>query len=163
MPTAFVRRSCLDTIGHFHPQLRICQDFELWLRMARRYPIGFIDRPLASYRRHEGAMTANLIPDYLEHIEVLKTAALAPQLGVTERLRRQRIAFYHYKAARLLLEAHRYREAARHFARAVKYAPGIGRTMQWPGQRGWRLALRWLNPYLAIPYCALRELSHANR
>ena len=163
VPTAFVRRSCLDAVGHFNPQLRICQDFELWLRIARRYPIGFIDRPLASYRRHEGAMTASLIPDYLEHIEVLKVAELDPTLGVTEALRRKRIAFYYYKAARLLLEESRYREAARHFANAVRYYPAIGQAMKWDGQTGWRLTVRWLNPYLAVPYCALKGLVHADR
>lgn len=164
VPTVMIRRSCLDAVGEFSPAYRGAQDFDLWLRIARRYPIGFIEQPLACYRKHGANMTSRLVPMYLEHIEVLKRTEAEPALGVTAALKRRQIAACHYKAARALLEEGRFGQAAAQFARAVRHSPSIGLAMRWEEQDGGiRQALRVLNPYLAIPYCWVKELGHAHR
>jgi len=41
-----MRRSLLDEVGLFDESLPACEDYDLWLRIAWKHPIGLIDRPL---------------------------------------------------------------------------------------------------------------------
>lgn len=50
--TVLVRKECLEDVGLFDESLRHFEDYELWLRIARRYKIGNIDKKLTVYRRH---------------------------------------------------------------------------------------------------------------
>lgn len=52
--TALVRRSCIDETGLFRQDLAPADDWDLWLRLAIRYPFGFIAEPLGYYRLHGG-------------------------------------------------------------------------------------------------------------
>lgn len=55
---ALVRKKCLDAVGFFDESLRANEDWDLWLRLAAsKAQFGFIDRPLAQYRRHANNMT----------------------------------------------------------------------------------------------------------
>lgn len=47
------RKSALNTVGVFTPGLAI-EDWDLWLRLARRYKGKYVQRVTASYRWHEG-------------------------------------------------------------------------------------------------------------
>ncbi|BBO91457.1 glycosyltransferase family 2 protein [Desulfosarcina ovata] len=41
-----LHRSLLDEVGGFDPDLPACEDYDLWLRIAWKYPIHLIERPL---------------------------------------------------------------------------------------------------------------------
>jgi glycosyltransferase involved in cell wall biosynthesis len=41
-----IRRPLLDEVGLFDESLPACEDYDLWLRIACRYPIPLIERPL---------------------------------------------------------------------------------------------------------------------
>lgn len=41
-----MRRSLLDEVGLFDESLPACEDYDLWLRIVWKYPIGLIDQPL---------------------------------------------------------------------------------------------------------------------
>jgi glycosyltransferase involved in cell wall biosynthesis len=45
-----LKYSLLDEIGWFDPGLPACEDYDLWLRVACRHPVGLIDTPLAVRR-----------------------------------------------------------------------------------------------------------------
>jgi len=47
-----VRKKCLDTIGGFDTCLRMGDDYELFLRVARHFELGYVDEPLVFYRQH---------------------------------------------------------------------------------------------------------------
>lgn len=47
-----VRKSCLDQVGGFDTSLRMGDDYELFLRVARHFELGYIDEPLVLYRQH---------------------------------------------------------------------------------------------------------------
>ncbi len=64
-PTVMVRRDALNTIGHFDEQLPIAEDYDLWLRITRQYPVHFIDRPLVTRRR----IGSNITEDKKSYIE----------------------------------------------------------------------------------------------
>jgi len=40
-----VHRKLLDDVGLFDESLPACEDYDLWLRMAAKYPVGLIEKP----------------------------------------------------------------------------------------------------------------------
>lgn len=55
--TVLMQRSLLEEIGGFDTQLRIGEDYDLWLRASRRTQIIRVPRPLALYRQHPASIT----------------------------------------------------------------------------------------------------------
>ncbi|HRP70558.1 MAG TPA: glycosyltransferase family A protein [Turneriella sp.] len=45
-----MRRSFFESVGGFEPHFYCCEDYELWLRLLLRAPIGYIDEPLTIKR-----------------------------------------------------------------------------------------------------------------
>jgi glycosyltransferase involved in cell wall biosynthesis len=58
--SALIRRECLDAVGCFDPDLSTSADWDLWRRIACRYPIGRVPEPLTCYRLHPAAMHRDL-------------------------------------------------------------------------------------------------------
>lgn len=58
--TVLYRRDALEAVGGFDPSLRSCEDYDLYLRIARRYPVHYHPAVVALYRKHGGGMSRNL-------------------------------------------------------------------------------------------------------
>ena len=58
--TVMMRRVCVETVGEFDTSL-IAEDYDMWLRISKKYPIAFIDAPLAYYRVHEANVSNNAV------------------------------------------------------------------------------------------------------
>jgi hypothetical protein len=75
-PAAVVARSTYEAIGGYRPDLCQALDWEMWVRIAARYPVWYEPRPLAAYRRHETnestrlATSGELWPDITRAIEI---------------------------------------------------------------------------------------------
>lgn len=52
-----VRRTCHEELGDYDLALPHAGDWELWLRVASRYDVGYISEPLYAYRIHGGNMS----------------------------------------------------------------------------------------------------------
>jgi len=48
-----IKREVFDKIGGFPAQYRFADEFDVWLRIARDYPIAFVDQPLVFIRFYE--------------------------------------------------------------------------------------------------------------
>ena len=44
--TVMIHRSVFDDIGSFDEELIVCEDYDLWLRILRKYQFGYIDKEL---------------------------------------------------------------------------------------------------------------------
>ncbi len=44
--SVIINRSLFDQIGRFDPELPVCEDYDLWLRVCCREPVLYIDKPL---------------------------------------------------------------------------------------------------------------------
>jgi glycosyltransferase involved in cell wall biosynthesis len=51
-PAAFIRRSAFEAVGMLDPSLQYCMDYDLFIRLSRRFRIERIDRFLANSRRY---------------------------------------------------------------------------------------------------------------
>ena len=54
IPTVMVPRQIINEVGGFDESLYIGEDLDLWRRIARRYPFGYINQRLARIRVHAG-------------------------------------------------------------------------------------------------------------
>ncbi len=52
-----IRRSVFDAVGRFDPTLRWGQDWDLFIRITRYGPVGFVMEPLMIYRWHPGGIS----------------------------------------------------------------------------------------------------------
>jgi glycosyltransferase involved in cell wall biosynthesis len=57
--TVMYPRAILDRTGGFDEKLRCCEDYELYLRIAREFPVRKHEQVVAEYRRHRGNMSRN--------------------------------------------------------------------------------------------------------
>jgi glycosyltransferase involved in cell wall biosynthesis len=52
-----IKRTVLEAVGLFREDLVIAGDFEMWVRIAGYYPLGFVSEPLIFVRRHSGQLS----------------------------------------------------------------------------------------------------------
>ena len=72
-PAAFIRREVYSSSGMLDPDRHCALDYDLWIRIAQRYPMKKIDTFLANSRIHEGSKTVyQMGPAMLATIEVLQ-------------------------------------------------------------------------------------------
>jgi len=58
-PSVLVRRQCFEKVGLFDRTLRSVEDWEMWIRIAARYPFAVTQEPLVYYRQHSNNMSKN--------------------------------------------------------------------------------------------------------
>jgi glycosyltransferase involved in cell wall biosynthesis len=56
-PSIVVRREVYEKLGAFDDRLPVVGDWEMWVRVAAYYPIGYEAEPLALYRKHSNSST----------------------------------------------------------------------------------------------------------
>lgn len=57
--TSMVRRDVLLAAGGFDESLPACEDYDLWLRLCARYPVLYLERPLATrYGGHDDQLSS---------------------------------------------------------------------------------------------------------
>ena len=44
--SVLIQKEVFDNIGIFDESLRVCEDYDLWLRITSKYPVVFLDKPL---------------------------------------------------------------------------------------------------------------------
>ncbi|MBD2778481.1 glycosyltransferase family 2 protein [Iningainema tapete] len=57
--SVIVRSSCLETVGVFDRDLHYCEDYDMWIRLASRYPFAVVKEPLTRYRLHPGTLSTH--------------------------------------------------------------------------------------------------------
>jgi glycosyltransferase involved in cell wall biosynthesis len=56
--SVMVAREVLDKVGCFDESLRVCEDFDLWLRILKRYELGLIEKELVTkYAGHKDQLS----------------------------------------------------------------------------------------------------------
>jgi len=67
-----IRRKFFDEVGLFDESFPVCEDYELWLRIACRYPVGLQEEPLTiKHGGHEDQLSKHHSLDYYR-IKALK-------------------------------------------------------------------------------------------
>ncbi len=77
-----LRRSLLDEVGLFDETLPACEDYDLWLRITWKYPVGLIDSPLV-VKRGGHADQLSAMPELDKYriqaiLKILRQGCLSP-------------------------------------------------------------------------------------
>ncbi len=83
--TAVVRRAIARRLGGFDEALDCWEDSDFWLRAARLGPLAFVDRQIASYRRHDANATARTACCLRRRYEVRRKAWSCPDNTAAQR------------------------------------------------------------------------------
>lgn len=59
--SVLIKRAALDAVGYFDESLRACEDWDLWLRLARYYQFDFVAQPLVLIRVHANNMQKDIL------------------------------------------------------------------------------------------------------
>ena len=93
-PAALMRRDAVLEVGNFDPRLKFCEEYDLFLRIAARYPVDYVAEPLVKYRLHGGnttgrgtrATTVEVIRTVRENFRASEDRSWATRLRVGARL-----------------------------------------------------------------------------
>jgi glycosyltransferase involved in cell wall biosynthesis len=103
-----VRSNILAEVGGFDPALRRTEDWDLWIRIARKGPPAYVRKPLVAYRFHSG----NVVWDPREMVDEALQLAARYRIPVDVRSMHRRAAWAALRGGRRLI-------AVRHYALAV--------------------------------------------
>ncbi len=70
-PTVFIRKEALKKVGFLNEGLNYCMDYDYWIRLGKRYSVGYINDLLANSRLY--AETKTLAQRAKVHKEVIQT------------------------------------------------------------------------------------------
>jgi glycosyltransferase involved in cell wall biosynthesis len=123
--TVLCERTLLEDLGGFDPDLSLCADWDLWIRLAAQTEFAYVDEPLVHYRWHAGNMSRDVALLDRESVRTLEKAFAMPGLPEALRARRRSaLGRNQMVLAGSYFRAGRYRELLRCAARAVSLAPG---------------------------------------
>jgi glycosyltransferase involved in cell wall biosynthesis len=140
--TVMYRRSAIDAVGGgFDTSLRSAEDWDMDIRLARRFPFHLYNEPIAEYRKHGNNMTRNAPVMMKSIIRVLRAQRqFTRQTPHLEPARRQGIARVHGYFTELVITQIHEDLAARRWRTAF--------TTSW-------VLLRW-HPYVVVERVGLK-------
>lgn len=119
--SAMIKKECLEEIGLFDESLPECEEYDLWLRIAKQYPIGFIDEPLTVYTDNPQGVSTDSLAGRLQRLKVLEKDYLKE--CIPQALYRKRLASnYHYVGRHYLKQGEK-REGKKYLKHAITLDP----------------------------------------
>ncbi|MEW5983879.1 MAG: glycosyltransferase family A protein [Acidobacteriota bacterium] len=123
--SAVVRRECLDDVGVFDEELWGVEDWDMWLRVAKKYSIGFVNQPLTIMRSGAANLsaTANVATMLANELRLLDKHFADGSLGFGWYDRGMAISERYGRAAWAYYATGHPRQARRCLARALANNP----------------------------------------
>jgi glycosyltransferase involved in cell wall biosynthesis len=70
--TVLIKKESITNVGFFNEDFKYADDYDMWLRVSRHYPLGHIDKCLAAYRKHPGGISSNINAHNADVLKVLE-------------------------------------------------------------------------------------------
>lgn len=121
-PTVVIRRSSLDQVGLFDESIFIPADWDLWLRLAHRFRVGYVDRPLSMYRLASNYTQRN-VEQYVRETDYVLEKQFNLSGGLSRRQRRQAQQCLLLTQSLLYSKVGEHKQAFRLLSRAVAQHP----------------------------------------
>jgi len=121
--TVMTRRSVLSDVGYFNEETGTADDHDLWLRIARRYDLGFLAHSTATYLMHDGSITKN-IPKYFDSSIKVSSRYLDPAHGLPWQHKKRlmkKVALDFFSKGYYYFEQELYDQARQAFQQALVY------------------------------------------
>ena len=126
--TSVIPKKVLDTVGWFNPDLPGVDDYELWLRIARRYPVGHLQTITGFWRQHAAQQSKQGYTMLLIRLKAMDTFLAADPAAAQRVNRAAYVARMHSMnrgaANHYFYNLHDYKTACVHLLKALKLRPG---------------------------------------
>lgn len=103
-PTVMVPKHVMEEMGGFDESLYIGEDLDMWRRIARRYPFGYINQSLARIRVHSGNTSSDAIAATREFERYLQKA-FDDDPGLSDSFRRRALSRMYGNQAYIMLSS----------------------------------------------------------
>lgn len=121
------RKACVERVGGFDEsrELVSVEDYDLWLRLAERYPVAYVDRVLLRYRVHERGISRDIARSYAGERRVLERAAQRARAAYPQvvALLPRRLGQLHFACGHEYFSVNRLGEARAQFAESLRHQP----------------------------------------
>jgi len=116
--SVLIKKDVLGRVGPFNPQYKQAEEYDLFLRIAETFPIGYVDSPLTTYRVHQSNTTRE--QKYLAQTESREILSGFAGKG-TARLEKVRVALarLNYADMKLYIKDQRWSEALVAFSKTA--------------------------------------------
>ncbi len=118
-----VKKECFDKVGYFDETLKVCDDWDLWFRIAENFLIATVNEPLIKYY---------VLPDSLsssgdenlknEHIFLEKIFS-RPILKDKQSLKRKSLSYSYFKAAIAYKYNGKFKKMKESFIKSIRFCP----------------------------------------
>jgi glycosyltransferase involved in cell wall biosynthesis len=131
-PSMVVRRDVYESVGGFDSRLAWTEDWEMWVRIAARYPVWFEPEPLALYRMHSASSsgrltrTAESIRDTRRAIELIRAHVPAAEADRLADEARHELATTALRRARRLIASGDLAAGSAHLREALRTEASAG-------------------------------------
>ncbi|MDD4938655.1 MAG: glycosyltransferase [Candidatus Omnitrophica bacterium] len=145
--TVLMRRECFESVGGFDEKLSNAQDYDLWLRLSKRYGFLYMDEIFCLVRKHATNNTKNTDGRVRSYQRLLKKHEIWSDMPFMRK--RMRFARIYHEFASCYAASKRYREAAKYYLKAALEYPFVGNLF--PGKSDGMFnnpGVRLLRPYL---------------
>jgi glycosyltransferase involved in cell wall biosynthesis len=119
--SALITRKCFDTVGLFDESLPEGEEYDLWLRIAKQYPIAFINEPLTVYTDNPHGVSTDSLAGRLVRLKVLEKEYL--KKSIPPQLYRKRMSRNYHYVGRHYLKRGKKSEGARYLRQALSLDP----------------------------------------
>jgi len=117
-----VRKRCLDEVGGFDGRFSPSEDYELWLRVCQREPIGYVPEVLVRLRRFGDNLTSDG-QQFETHVAVLNRLQVERREVVSTRVLRRAYARTYLQWGYEQLQQRHYAQARASLFRSLRYNP----------------------------------------
>lgn len=149
-PTVMVRRECLNDVGLFNESLPVCEDFNLWLRIAARWQVAVIPEALAIRHLQPGSLSRTTDVDLAVSSSIASfkhVLQASPNLPENERAAlRKTIANRHYEYGAYLIQNGKPGPCRQQMFEAIRW-----------GRFDWRVAARIVLSFLPRRVASLKR------
>jgi glycosyltransferase involved in cell wall biosynthesis len=117
-----VERRAYDAVGGIDPEIVYSHDYDLWLRLAARYPGGLMAEALVDYFSGPGTLSRNYEPRFREDLAIMRRvekSGLGRGAGL-QRAAAERAGALEFDLAILCVRTGRLREARARLRRALR-------------------------------------------
>jgi len=94
MPAVLARKSSLVNAGKFDTNLKLIEDWDMWLRLSERFLVAAIEEPVAIYRKavaESGQMCSNAAEICKQSLRVQQMALARPRARASESAKRRHV------------------------------------------------------------------------
>ncbi|MBN1587571.1 MAG: glycosyltransferase family 2 protein [Candidatus Omnitrophica bacterium] len=155
-----LRRSLVEGIL-FDEGMRVCEDWDYWVRVAEHHPYRFLEEALSVYRRHETNIGNDPVAVADGHLLALDKIQPCRRQGITHGLLRRRKAYEWYSIGVLWMDEREFDGARKAFGRALCLQPTVGLDRGRDSEEAaWK---RLLKPYRFWFSCLKARISNTMR